>query len=73
MKQEPQFSILTVVALVLAGLALLTVLPRAASRPDLLGYRTVCGFAPASTVILLALAGFTRVMRDVNYKRDGRR
>ena len=72
MKQEPQFSILTVVALVLAGLALVTLLPRPASKPDLLGFRTVCAFAPVSTLILVGLAGFTWVMRDVHYKHDDR-
>ncbi|HUI44332.1 MAG TPA: hypothetical protein VL523_20400 [Terriglobia bacterium] len=73
MKHEPQYSILTVVALVLLGLAALTLAPHAASKPDVLGFRTLCAFAPLSTVILLTLAGFVRVMRDVVYKRDERR
>ena len=72
MKVEPQFSVLTALSLLLAGLSVLTLVPRAASKPDLLGFHTLCAFAPASTLILLALAGFARAMRDTVYRRDKR-
>jgi hypothetical protein len=66
-KREPQYSLLTASIVLLLGLVALTVIPYADSTPDLLGFHTLCSFAPASTLILLALAGFARVMRDTVY------
>ncbi|HEV2177380.1 MAG TPA: hypothetical protein VGW33_09285 [Terriglobia bacterium] len=61
-------SALTALLLVLAGL---TILPRQASQPDLLGYRTLCAFVPLSTIILLGLAGFVRALRNTLYRGNG--
>ena len=66
-KREPQYSLLTAVMWALLGLAALTLIPHADSTPDLLGFSTLCSFAPVSTLILLALSGFIRVMRDTVY------
>jgi hypothetical protein len=71
-KREPQYSLLTASIVLLLGLAALTLIPHADSSPDLVGFHTLCSFAPASTLILLALAGFARVMRDAVYKSGTR-
>jgi len=39
-----------------AALAVITLLPATASKPNPLGYYGVCSFAPASTIILSALS-----------------
>ena len=67
-KREPQYSLLTASFVLLLGLAALTLIPHAESSPDMLGYHTLCSFAPVSTIVLLALGGFARVMRDVVYR-----
>ena len=72
MKKEPQYSLLSGLIAVLLGLAILTILPREASAPNLLGYHSLCAFVPVSTVILLGLAGFARLMRNMLYKREPR-
>ena len=41
-----------------AALAVITLLPATASKLNLLGYYGVCSFAPASTIMLSALAAF---------------
>jgi len=66
-KREPQYSVLTASIILLLGLAALTLIPHAESTPDLLGFHTLCSFAPVSTLLLLALAGFVRVMRNTVY------
>ena len=43
-------------------LALITLLPAAASKPNLLGYHGVCSFAPNSTVILLVFAAASLIV-----------
>jgi hypothetical protein len=50
------------------ALAALTVLPHSASRADLLGLHTLCAFVPLSTAILLGIALFVRIMRDMHYR-----
>jgi hypothetical protein len=40
-------------------LGVLTLLPAAASKPNLIGYYSLCTFAPVSTLILWAIAGLT--------------
>ncbi|HEV2425302.1 MAG TPA: hypothetical protein VGZ29_10790 [Terriglobia bacterium] len=66
--REPQYSLLTALAVLLAGLALLTLLPHAASDADLLGFHTLCSFAPVSTLVLAGVAGFAIAMRNTMYK-----
>jgi hypothetical protein len=69
MKKEPQYSLLSSLSVVLLGLAVLTVVPWQTSKPNLLGYHTLCAFVPISTLILLGLAGFVRAMRNMLYWR----
>jgi hypothetical protein len=66
---EPQYSVMSGLALLLLGLALFTLVPHAASVPDLLGFHTLCSFAPLSTLILLGVAGFVQAMRNTLYRR----
>ena len=66
-KREPQYSLLTALILLLLGLAALTLIPHPGSSTDLVGFHTLCSFAPVSTLMLLALAGFVRVLRDTVY------
>ena len=62
------YSVLTGLATIAVFLACVTLLPRDASEPDLLGLRTVCAFVPASTLLLLGLALFIRILRDATYQ-----
>ena len=55
---------LLVVVFVLAGLALLTMLPFAAARPNDIGYVSTCPFAPWSTLVLLLGGGVLWVVRQ---------
>lgn len=66
--KEPQYSVLTALGLLLAGLALLTLTPHAASQADLFGFHTLCSFAPVSTLILAGVAAFVVAMRNAMYK-----
>ena len=68
MKKQPQYAMLSCLTILLTVLATLTILPSPASKPDLLGYRTLCAFVPLSTLFLLGLAGFTYILRDTLYK-----
>lgn len=56
--------LLTTLRNVLMVLAVITVMPRPASDPDLLGFHTVCAFVPVSTLFLLALAGIVQMLRN---------
>ena len=67
-KIEPQYSLLTASIILLIGLAAVTLIPHADSDVDLIGFHTLCSFAPVSTLILLAVAGFARIMRDTVYR-----
>jgi hypothetical protein len=66
--KEPHYSILTALAILLAGLGFLTLLPHASSSADLLGFHTLCSFAPVSSLILFGLAGFAVAMRNAIYR-----
>lgn len=46
-----------------AVLALITLLPAAASKPNRLGYFGVCSFAPISTAILFILSSIFLIIR----------
>ncbi|MGA2975687.1 MAG: FMN-binding protein [Spirochaetia bacterium] len=51
-------------SLAFAVLAVVTLLPHpAASKPNVLGYRSVCSFAPAASALCGLLAGITCVIR----------
>jgi hypothetical protein len=69
MKMQPQFRILSALAILLVVSAALTILPYpAASKVNLLGYKSICAFVPLSTLILLGAAGFVRIFRDAQFK-----
>ncbi|MCW3978194.1 MAG: hypothetical protein NWF12_00475 [Candidatus Bathyarchaeota archaeon] len=44
------------------SLALITLLPAAASKPNLLGYYGVCSWAPNSTALLIVFAAASFIM-----------
>ena len=51
-------SIATIIALLIALAALVTLLPRPTSpKKCSLGYKAICSFAPISTALLLGVAG----------------
>jgi hypothetical protein len=59
-------SIATILALVLVGAAVLTLLPRtSAKKRCMLGYRALCTFAPVSTVVLAVSAGVVWLMGNL--------
>jgi hypothetical protein len=65
MKKQPHHKILTGLAILMLVAALVTILPYpAASKVNLLGYKSLCAFVPLSTLILLGVAGFVRIFRD---------
>jgi hypothetical protein len=69
MKRQPRYKILSGLAILLALSALLTILPYpAASKANLLGYKSLCAFVPLSTLILLGAAGFVRIFRDTQHR-----
>jgi len=55
---------LLIIVFVLAGLALWTLLPFAAARPNDIGYVSTCPFAPWSSLVLLLGAGVLWVVRQ---------
>ena len=68
-KKQPQYKILSGLAILMVVSALLTLLPHpAASKANLLGYKSLCAFVPLSTLILLGAAGFVRIFRDTQYR-----
>lgn len=69
---EPQYSVLSTLTVLLLGLAIFTLIPRSGSAPDLLGFHTLCSFAPLSTLILLGVAGFVLAMRNTLYRNRPR-
>jgi hypothetical protein len=63
--------ILSGLAILLVVSAALTLLPYpAASKVNLLGYKSLCAFVPLSTLILLGAAGFVRILRDTHQSSD---
>lgn len=58
-----------VVVWILAGLAVWTLLPFSASKPNDLGYVSTCPFAPWSTLALLLVAGVIWAIRQYFVKR----
>jgi hypothetical protein len=63
MKRQPGYAILFWLTLLFTALAVLTVLPLPASKPNVLGYVSHCSFTPWSTLILVALAGLSCFIR----------
>jgi hypothetical protein len=63
-RQKPSTTILLGLVVLFVGLAVLTVLPFSASKDNDLGYRSMCPFAPWSTLALLSIAGVLWAIRQ---------
>ena len=57
-------TILLGLAVILVGLAALTMIPYSASKENDLGYSSMCSFAPWSTLALLFVAGVIWAIRQ---------
>ena len=69
MKKQPHYKIMTFLSVLLLISAATTLLPHsAASKVNFVGYKSLCAFAPLSTLVLLGAAGFVRIFRDTQYK-----
>lgn len=69
MSEKTRSNILLVLILILAGLALWTLLPSSGMKLNDLGYYSVCPFVPWSTLALLLAAGFISAMRRYLWPR----
>ena len=64
-RQPPAYAAMLGLSAVLSVLAVVTMLPYAgASKPNVLGYRSICTFAPAATALCGLLAGITCILRN---------
>jgi uncharacterized protein with FMN-binding domain len=64
-RQPPAYVALIGLSLVFSAAAIATLIPSAgASKPNVLGYRSVCTFAPAATALCGLLAGITCILRN---------
>ena len=64
MSKDVRNAMLMAIIIVLVGLALFTLLPFSASKPNDLGYVSTCPFAPWSTLVLLLAAGVVWAIRQ---------
>jgi len=73
MNRRTLYSIFLVLTIILTILAIITLIPNpAASKPNLFGYKSICSFTPAGTLILCLLAGIVCTIRTgVKEKRTG--
>jgi len=62
---------LLIAVFALVGLAVITLLPLAASKPNDIGYVSTCPFAPWSSLVLLLGAGVLWVVRQYILTRMG--
>lgn len=70
MQRKPIYWVLLALTVTITLLAVLTMVPRAASAESLIGYHALCSFTPVSTVILVLLAAAVCfVRRRVGYYR----
>lgn len=66
------YLVLMLVTLVAAIAGVLTLVPASgASYPNILGYRSLCTFAPAATLYCFGIAGISCVIRASLVKRKG--
>ena len=63
-----RYVILSALSILLLTLAVITVLPYSGLHFNLLGYRSICGFVPLSTLVLLGAAGLIRIVRDMEFR-----
>ena len=64
MSKDVRNTILLSLMIILAGLAVWTLLPSTGSKPNDLGYVSFCPFAPWSSLILLLAAGVIWAVRQ---------
>jgi len=63
--ESPAYWALFALSLAFGVITLVTLVPNgAASKPNVLGYRSVCSFAPAATALCGLLAGITCTLRN---------
>ena len=63
--QPRSYRLMIGLSLIFTVLAVVTLLPNSgASKPNVLGYRSVCTFAPAATALCALLAGITCTIRN---------
>ena len=68
--ESPAYWALLVLSLAFSVLAAVTLIPNpAAAKPNVLGYRSVCSFAPAATALCGVLAGITCTVRNRMFSR----
>lgn len=64
-KQNIAYYLMLALSLSFTLLAIITLLPNAAaSKPNIMGYRSICPFAPAATALCCLLAGITCTLRN---------
>jgi uncharacterized protein with FMN-binding domain len=64
-RQPPAYVAMLGLTLLFSAAAVVTLIPSAgASKPNVLGYRSVCTFAPAATALCGLLAGITCILRN---------
>jgi uncharacterized protein with FMN-binding domain len=64
-KQPPAYIAMLALTVAFSILAVVTMLPSpGASKPNVLGYRSVCSFAPAASALCGLLAGITCTLRN---------
>jgi len=73
MHKQPQYGIMIGLSLLFTSLAVWTVWPMTASKPNVLGYYSHCTFAPWSTLILLGLASLNCLLRSEWFKGTSQR
>ncbi len=68
--ESPAYWSMLGLSLAFSILAVVTMLPNpAASKPNVLGYRSVCSFAPAATALCGLLAGISCTLRNRRVSR----
>lgn len=69
-KQPPAYIAMLAATIVLSLLAIITLLPSpGASKPNVLGYRSVCSFAPAASALCGLVAGICCTIRRRRFSR----
>ncbi len=70
-RESPAYYATLGVTIALSILAIVTLLPSpAASKPNVLGYKSVCSFAPAASALCGLLAGVTCTIRNRRLSRN---
>jgi hypothetical protein len=68
MKKQPGYGVLLALTITLTALAVLTAVPVAAARLNVLGYGSLCPWMPWSTLVLVALTATSCKVRSKAFK-----